>query len=74
MLSEMEEKKNWGGAIRLCRFVKDNSLWACLAAMAIKNGQLNVAEVALAAIEEVSNNDETLTSLKRWINCNTFHI
>jgi intraflagellar transport protein 80 len=59
MLSEMEEKKNWGGAIRLCRFVKDNTLWACLAAMAIKDGQLNVAEVALAAIEEVSKTEDS---------------
>lgn len=44
---------SWDKAIRLCRFVKDNSLWGCLAAMAIEAKDLNTAEVAYAAVEEV---------------------
>jgi len=44
---------NWEHAIRLCRFVKDKPLWACLAAMAINGKELNAAEVAYAAIDEV---------------------
>mmetsp|Transcript_5483 Transcript_5483/g.19072 ORF Transcript_5483/g.19072 Transcript_5483/m.19072 type:complete len:763 (-) Transcript_5483:1656-3944(-) len=43
----------WDKAVRLCRFCKDKALWACLAAMAIHNKDLNTAEVAYAAIEEV---------------------
>lgn len=39
-------------AIRLCRFVKENTLWACLAAMAIYCKELNTVEIALAAIDE----------------------
>lgn len=53
MLYELVEKKTWDAAVRLCRFVKDHSLWTCLAAMAIKASELNIAEVALAAIHEV---------------------
>ena len=43
----------WDRAIRLCRFVKDDSMWACLAAMAVANKDLNTAEIAYAAVEEV---------------------
>ena len=43
----------WDAAIRLCRFVKDDSMWACLAAMAVANKDLNTAEIAYAAVEEV---------------------
>ncbi|KAL8593908.1 hypothetical protein ACOMHN_048345 [Nucella lapillus] len=43
----------WDDAVRLCRFVKDDSLWACLAAMATYAKDLNTAEVAYAAIKEV---------------------
>lgn len=53
MLYELVEKKVWDAAIRLCRYVKDNSLWACLAAMAIRSGELNTAEVSFAALQEV---------------------
>src|SRR5689334_21625288 len=35
MLFEFVEKANWEKAIRLCRFVKENTLWACLASMSI---------------------------------------
>ena len=43
----------WDRAIRLCRFVKDESLWSCLAAMAVAAKDLSTAEIAYAAIEEV---------------------
>lgn len=43
----------WEAALRLCRYVKDQQLWACLAAMAVAGQDYNAAEVAYAAIEEV---------------------
>lgn len=43
----------WDEAVRLCRFAKHNSLWACLAAMAVNAKRLETAEVAYAAIREV---------------------
>ncbi|XP_063236778.1 intraflagellar transport protein 80 homolog isoform X2 [Bacillus rossius redtenbacheri] len=43
----------WDDALRLCRFVKDATLWACLAAMAAQAKQLEAAEEAYAAIDEV---------------------
>ena len=42
----------WSEATRLCRFVKDDSLWAMLAAMASAAKQLDTAEVAYAALNE----------------------
>jgi len=53
LLYEHVQHAKWESATRLCRFVKDNSLWACLAAMAIQAKELNTAEVAFAAIDEV---------------------
>lgn len=53
LLYELVEKKSWEDALRLCRFVKDKSLWTCLAAMSIKDKEINTAEESLAAIEEV---------------------
>lgn len=44
----------WDGAIRLCRFVDSEALWATLAAMAISNNQLDRAEQALACLGEVA--------------------
>mmetsp|Transcript_6247 Transcript_6247/g.15948 ORF Transcript_6247/g.15948 Transcript_6247/m.15948 type:complete len:765 (-) Transcript_6247:257-2551(-) len=43
----------WEAALRLCRYCKDQQLWACLAAMAVAGEDYNAAEVAYAAIEEV---------------------
>ena len=40
--------------MRLCRFVKDPALWAVLAGMAAESKDLNTAEVAYAAIDEVN--------------------
>ena len=42
----------WGEATRLCRFVKDDTLWSCLAAMATSAKHLETAEVAYSAILE----------------------
>ena len=53
LLYEFVLKSNWEKAIRLCRFVKDHNLWAALAAMSIYYRELNTAEIALAAIDQV---------------------
>jgi len=53
LLYAYAEKGEWGQAIQLCRIVKDDALWGCLAAMAINGRELNAAEVAYAAIREV---------------------
>uniref|UniRef100_A0A8C5PNY8 Intraflagellar transport protein 80 homolog n=1 Tax=Leptobrachium leishanense TaxID=445787 RepID=A0A8C5PNY8_9ANUR len=43
----------WDDAVRLCRFVKEESLWSCLAAMAVASKEMATAEVAYAAIGEI---------------------
>jgi len=53
LLYEYVQSAEWDAATRLCRFVKDQSLWACLAAMALNGQELGTAEVAFAAIDEV---------------------
>jgi len=53
LLYEYVQSAEWEAATRLCRFVKDHSLWVCLAAMALNGQELNTAEVAFAAIDEV---------------------
>ncbi|XP_078693127.1 intraflagellar transport protein 80 homolog isoform X4 [Branchiostoma floridae x Branchiostoma belcheri] len=53
MLHSYVSNSRWDDAVRLCRFVKDEALWACLAAMAAYAKDLNTAEVAYAAIDEV---------------------
>lgn len=53
MLQEFSKKKQWEQAIRLCRHVKIKELWAALAAMSLSNQDLNTAEVAYAAIDEI---------------------
>ncbi len=52
ILYEYVDKADFEKAIRLCRFVKENTLWACLAAMSIYCRELNTVEIALAAIDE----------------------
>lgn len=42
----------WADAVCLCRFVKEENVWACLAAMATYAKDLNTAEIAYAAIQE----------------------
>lgn len=39
--------------MRLCRFIKDPTMWATLAAMAMASKELHTAETAFAAIDEV---------------------
>mmetsp|Transcript_43977 Transcript_43977/g.71548 ORF Transcript_43977/g.71548 Transcript_43977/m.71548 type:complete len:763 (+) Transcript_43977:114-2402(+) len=53
LLYEVVDRADWDHAIRLCRFVKDPVVWSCLAAMAMNAKELNTAEVAYAAIDEV---------------------
>ncbi|NXB52919.1 IFT80 protein, partial [Leucopsar rothschildi] len=43
----------WEDGLRLCRFVQDQTLWACLAAMAVANQDMTTAEIAYAAIGEI---------------------
>ncbi|KAG5191643.1 intraflagellar transport protein 80 [Tribonema minus] len=51
----------WGEALRLCRFVADEGLWAACAAMALQARNLDVAEEALAAIKAVDKLEYILT-------------
>eukprot|EP00798_Chlamydomonas_sp_ICE-L_P008266 gene8266-1535_t len=53
MLYEMVAREQWDKATRLCRFIKDPTMWASLAAMAMDAKDLNTAEYAFAAIDEV---------------------
>jgi len=53
ILFDFCEKSKWEKAIKLCRYVKEQSLWACLAAISLHARELNTAEIALAAIEAV---------------------
>jgi len=52
MLYEHIEKLDFETVIRLCRFVNESTLWACLAAMSIYCRELNTVEIALAQIDE----------------------
>ncbi|CAB0003037.1 unnamed protein product [Nesidiocoris tenuis] len=42
----------WKDALRLCRMVKDEALWACLAVMATQAKEIDTAESAYAAINQ----------------------
>merc|ERR1712166_933018 len=53
LLYEYVENAQWDAATKLCRFVKDKKIWACLGAMAINGQMLDTAEIAFAAIDEV---------------------
>ncbi|KAL0273596.1 UNVERIFIED_CONTAM: hypothetical protein PYX00_006229 [Menopon gallinae] len=53
ILHEFVSFKKWEGALRLCRFVNDETLWACLACMACYSKELFTAEEAYAAINEL---------------------
>lgn len=52
VLYDHVDKADFEKAIRLCRFVKEQTLWATLASMAIYCRELNTVEIALAAIDE----------------------
>eukprot|EP00057_Strongylocentrotus_purpuratus_P035142 XP_797867.3 PREDICTED: intraflagellar transport protein 80 homolog [Strongylocentrotus purpuratus] len=53
MMHELVGSKRWEDAVRLCRFVKDNALWSCLATMAAYDKELGTAEIAYAALDAV---------------------
>ena len=53
VLHQFVSNGNWNESICLCRFAKESSLWTCLAAMALKEKNLETAEVAYAAIGAV---------------------
>ncbi|XP_053728928.1 intraflagellar transport protein 80 homolog [Synchiropus splendidus] len=53
LLHEYSTAAHWDDALRLCRFAKDQTLWACLAGMAMASRELNTAEMAYAAIGEL---------------------
>ena len=55
ILLDLAAKKKWEDAIRLCRAAKSQELWACLAVMSVSGNDLNTAEVAYAAIDEVQS-------------------
>lgn len=53
ILHEYSSTARWEDALQLCRFAKDQSLWACLAGMAMAYKELTTAEMAYAAIGEL---------------------
>eukprot|EP00727_Mastigamoeba_balamuthi_P006738 m51a1_g2685 putative intraflagellar transport protein 80 homolog (728) ;mRNA; f:749144-752031 len=53
ILQELTSKGDFAAALKLCRYVKDPALWTALAATALHLRELNTAQIALAAIEEV---------------------
>ncbi|OXB63121.1 hypothetical protein ASZ78_000353 [Callipepla squamata] len=53
ILHEYVSGSKWEDAVRLCRFVKDQTMWACLAAMAVANKDMATAEIAYASIGEI---------------------
>lgn len=52
ILFDFCDKSKWDKAMKLCRFVKEPLLWACLAAISIKVKQFDAAETSFAAIEQ----------------------
>ena len=67
ILFEFCEKQKWNKAVRLCRFVKEQTLWACLAAISLNSKELNTAEIALAAIEAIDK-VQTINKIKGLTN------
>ncbi|CAM9682340.1 unnamed protein product [Pylaiella littoralis] len=53
MLYASVRGQRWEEAVRLCRLVQSRELWACMACMALNGMNLQLAEEALAAIQEV---------------------
>lgn len=52
MLFEYTQSNRWSEATKLCRFVKDETLWACLAGISTQARHLETAEVSYSAIQE----------------------
>uniref|UniRef100_A0AAV2J5C6 Intraflagellar transport 80 n=1 Tax=Knipowitschia caucasica TaxID=637954 RepID=A0AAV2J5C6_KNICA len=53
LLHEYSSSARWEDALHLCRFAKDQALWACLAGMAMASKELTTSEMAYAAIGEL---------------------
>ncbi|KAG8294840.1 Intraflagellar transport protein 80 [Homalodisca vitripennis] len=53
ILHGFADTQQWADALRLCRALKDETVWACLAAMAAHARDLDTAEEAYAAINQV---------------------
>ena len=51
---DLARKQLWEHAIKLCRYVKESSLWSTLAALSLQMQELNTCEVAYAAIDDVT--------------------
>lgn len=64
ILHEYANQRKWVDATRLCRFVKNQALWACLAVLAAGAKEISTAEVAYAAIEEIDK-VQFLASIKK---------
>uniref|UniRef100_A0A8C7YBK8 Intraflagellar transport 80 homolog (Chlamydomonas) n=1 Tax=Oryzias sinensis TaxID=183150 RepID=A0A8C7YBK8_9TELE len=64
LLHEYCSSARWEDALCLCRLVKDQSLWACLASMAMANRELTTAEMAYGAIGEVRDLVEYISMIK----------
>lgn len=54
LLHKYVSSGKWEGAVRLCRFLKQDPLWASLAAMALNSKQLATAELSLSSLREVA--------------------
>eukprot|EP00796_Vickermania_ingenoplastis_P004139 gene4139-2981_t len=54
VIFQLVEKKDWDGATRLARFLKDDVLWAILAGVSIQKGELNVATVSYSALSDLA--------------------
>jgi len=50
ILYQLVSSSRWNEAVRLCRFVKQDSLWSALAVMALDWRSLDTTEIALAAL------------------------
>lgn len=54
IIFQLVAQNNWEGATRLARFLKDELLWAVLAALALRAAELNVAEISYGALGDLA--------------------
>ncbi|ORC92498.1 intraflagellar transport protein 80 [Trypanosoma theileri] len=53
MIFEHVARHDWSGAMRLARFLDEKPLWGILTGLALRHGELNVAEVGYGALFEL---------------------
>jgi len=53
MLLQYCDNNDWEKAIKLCRYIKDKSLWAFVAAISLHHRNTETAEISLANIESI---------------------